>query len=386
MENNSLSEQSTALEVIEHSTKAQTKLLDRLNNIRMAKKITKRHICEQTDISQATLTRIFSDKTAITFKQLDQICSALHISISEITDENNTQLDTLEGARTYCHASSPDLVQPRGNLIDKYYNGSLKEIENYQNLFLFNPDHPAFNGMLTNDKEAFCFYTKPTVSNQISEFVKGKLSLKHSGTNPPYCRVELNLTTPISKSYVGEMMISLPMKTCYILLFSAERCEVCLMSFHHMYLNNESLRCRMCGMLTTSSGSRQRPVFEKAIISRTELDDDALKEIEGQFKMNDASIFFESSLMTNSEWAGDLELLNEIANAEQIEKTTYCEINEGFIRSSRKLDARQKTDLINALRRIGRSGSYAKVSSHADDFLYDFVQKIRSQSKAKGTI
>ena len=161
------------------------------------------------------------------------------------------------------------------------------------------------------------------------------------------------------------MIVSLPMRSCYIILTSLDAGEINVLTFSHQFLINENLVCKLVACQTVSAGGHKRPVQEKAIISRYELSDADLDYLEGQFRMNTSKIKVPSDSLDSS-------LVEQIKSIHH-EKIEYYIIDETSVRASQSLELAEIENLICKLRKLSDSSMCTKISSHADDLLYNYI-------------
>lgn len=377
------------------------KVLKRILNILKAKRLSQKEFAARCGFSTATTSKLLKGDTSLTLKQIHTICDALDIKPEVLLSETDNGLDSpdtiqqflIDGPREAAGNQMRDGSFLLRYLLDPYLNKNL-----YMDSLLYDPNRPAFKGIINDPhdpSDVYYFYTKPTISEEKNSILKGILRFTPAGTpDNPYCEAELHLETglldsnnkPIMKHYCGEMFISLPMRTCYVVLVSPVYAEINMISFQHMFLNYDKLLCRMGGCLTTSVGPSHQPTMEKCIISRVELDDQTLQGLEGQLFVNTSKISIRKEILDQPihqklkerlimaiEYNGDSDELKPAENKHRGITNTYYEIEEMKIRASVDLSSWEKIDLINQLRRLSDNPRYAKVANHVDMFLYNYI-------------
>lgn len=328
------------------------KVLDRIQNELTKKKITQKKLAQLCNLSQPTISKLLNGSTPLTLKFLYNLCNILNISIDELLSSGDTLTDKLSNIQ----------AELQNTIYDNFHT------EN--EAIVSDPTQYPFKGILGS----YYFYCNPTISSE-TNLLKGILELNRSSRNEKnFCSCKLSLYTgkydingkKEIKTYTGMMLISLPMQSCYCILSCDESAEYTFLLFHHMFLIKADLACRIAAVLTTSAGSHRRPTMEKAILSRTELSDKDLQKIEGQLKMNSSSIKIKETDFNQH-------VLNDLPNDISLpdcEKVYFIE--ESDIKSS-QLSADEQFKLINKLRKYSIEKRYAKISTHADDILYNFI-------------
>ena len=228
------------------------KVINTIKQLMLSQKITQQSLSERSGIAQSTLSKLLRGDANFSLNQLVQLSNALR----------NNIFNTI---------ASSDF----NNIVSSASNSILELTEN-DNIIL-NTDRPAFRGYLNTNYFTYFF---STVSG-VREIIKGRISF--SETASKRCCVEFTISTgkkdiqnnDIFKKYTGCMLISIPLSTCYCILKNEEIGELSFLNFQHMFILNESMRCRVCSVLTTSSGEPRRPTTNRMILSDYEfnLDD-----------------------------------------------------------------------------------------------------------------
>lgn len=330
----------------------QAQILNRIQRELTQKKISQKKLGEACGLSQPSISKLLKGKSPLTLEFLYKICNILELNIDMLLSEEATLPDKM----SIMNPSIPNIMRDNFNSIN--------------DAIVFDPSLYPFRGFLGN----YYFYCNSTISSE-RRILNGILSLTpitQNGKNFCHCKLTLYTGTlnhkgeDNTKIYTGTMLISLPMQSCYCILSCDESAEYVFLIFHHMFLIKADLECRIVAVLTTSAGSHRRPTMEKAIISRTKLSTNNLNEIEGQLRMNSSNIKIKKSDFDRyilNEWPKDF----PIPTPEQI----YM-IEESSLKIP-SLSAKQQLELTNKLRKYSLERYYTKVSSHADDILYNFI-------------
>ena len=228
------------------------KVINTIKQLMLSQKITQQSLSERSGIAQSTLSKLLRGDANFSLNQLVQLSNALR----------NNIFNTI---------ASSDF----NNIVSSASNSILELTEN-DNIIL-NTDRPAFRGYLYTNYFTYFF---STVSG-VREIIIGSITISTGKKD-----IQNN---DIFKKYTGCMLISIPLSTCYCILKNEEIGELSFLNFQHMFILNESMRCRVCSVLTTSSGEPRRPTTNRMILSDYEfnLDDPNDKNfLFGQLKMN----------------------------------------------------------------------------------------------------
>ena len=333
-------------------TDYQYRVLNRIQRELTQQKISQKKLGEACGLSQPSISKLLNGSSPLTLEFLYKVCDILNITMDSLLSTK----DTLPDKMSVMDPNIQDIMHTNQN--------------SFNDAIVSDPSLYPFKGILGT----YQFYCNPTISSE-SKMLNGTLSFKPFTKNgKAYCHCELTLYTgkydvngeKEKKVYIGTMLISLPMQSCYCMLSCDESAEYVFLLFHHMFLIKSDLECRMVAVLTTSAGSHRRPTMEKAIISRAKLSQSDLKEIEGQLKMNCSNI-----KITKNDF--EEHILKELQ--EDFTIPAYKEIyfiEESLIRSS-SLSSEKQLELINKLRKYSIEKRYTKISTHADDILYNFI-------------
>ena len=382
-------------------------ILERIRNVMRSKGISQKILAERCQFSTAATSKILNAETNLSMNHIFRIASALELQIESLVSQEQNELDQVATVAKVTGKMGADADDyGKGSLIQRYISGL--EDDRFADSILFDPSRPAFKGIINDpddEDDLYYFYTKPTISEEKNAFLKGKLKITAVASEAPYCKSVLELKTgqidlngkAVEKTYTGEMLISLPMRTCYLLMFSPVYAEVNMISFQHMFLNHEKLQCRIGACLTTSAGSNRRPTLEKCIISRVELNDQQLSELEGQLYINSSKIRIRTELLEEEEnkhlkeqVLGVLGYKPNNSNSitpEAIEKhytSNYYEFEEMAIIAAPYMSSMQKIEMINRLRKLSDNPRYCKVSSDADEYLFAYLcDQVKKQAEGK---
>lgn len=319
--------------------------------------ITQKELSLSTGISQSTLSKLLANKSKLTVEQLSKISIALQTNISEfISFENDSK-----------------------NSVRNMYS-SLIENDN----LVCDTKRSAYKGYLNNE---YSIYFYSTISSE-TKLIHGKLRIYDTDENR--CKINLKIYTgkidiageKITKNYTGDMIISIPLSSCYCILTNQSIGEMCFLIFHHMFLFNHDMMCRVGAALTTSSGENRRPTLHRMIISKYEFDlqDDNpdLHFLKGQLKLNDSQIIIPKSSFEEVKkyiFQNDLEefqaffsSFEKLSSAEE-----YYIVDENMLLDS-SISVSTKIQCISLLREKSISNKYNKISTKSDEYLFKYLE------------
>ena len=334
------------------------KIIEKINEAMIKANINQKKLSNETDISQSTLSKLLSNKSKFTIEQLVKICLALEINISNLVSFNNLGITFTD------NVYSTNYIADSDNLVCDIRR-------------------PAFKGYVGN-KYFIYFYSTVDSENKI---INGTFELYAS--EDKRCKINLEIYTgqidvlgqKITKKYTGDMIISIPLSSCYCILLNKEIGEMCFLNFHHMFLLSQNMLCRVGTVLTTSSGENRRPTIHRIVLSKYPYDiennSEDLMFIKGQLKLNDSKITvskekFEKLLeeMKTTNLTDIIEFLNKFKNL-SLEKTYYC-IDENKLLDS-SIEIMTKVNGISLLREASTSNKYNKINSVPDEFLFQYI-------------
>ena len=335
-------------------TNVNHKIINIINTKLSETNSTQQQLATATGIAQPTISKLLNGSSKFSLSQIIRISAAL-------------------GENLFASVSNEDFDST--NVSDPY---SIIPIEENDNLIL-SSNRRAFKGYLNN---TYYTYFMSTVSGK-NEVIHGELSFSQTQYNR--CRVNFKLFTgksdiannPITKNYIGNMIISIPFSTCYCTLTNAELGELCFMSFHHMFFLNEQMQCRVAAVLTTSSGENRRPTLHRMIISQQEFHMDNPKDkqfLYGQLKLNNKKILIRESNLK-------CVLSNYKGFSEQMEKFIESNIQEQIIELDENQilglngSLKEKIDVICALRSESLANKNNKIGTNTDEFLFEYISK-----------
>lgn len=333
--------------------KINQKITDHITHLLLSKKISQQKLASESGIAQSTISKLLNGEANFSLNQLIRISEALKDNIF-----NTISSDDL-GCQ-YTPASDAIL--------------ELSETDN----IILNTDRPAFKGYLNTEYNT---YFLSTVSG-VKDIITGKIKFKSSSSK--HCEVDFTLYTgkkdilnkDIVKHYTGIMLISIPLSTCYCILKNEEIGELSFISFSHMFLLNESMRCRSCCVLTTSSGEQRRPTVNRMIISDYRFDFKDKNDyifLFGQLKMNNKKILIYNKDLLEIEKYTQFKTVDFSNVYNKTKDSDIIEIDENLILGL-EININQKIDLINQLRAVSLADSKNKISTNTDEFLYSYIQ------------
>lgn len=344
--------------------KYQKSILTRIKSIMNDQNITQQDLASQANINQSMISKLLSGSSVLTLNHIIKICMVLKISPSNLFAFDDEDLDELfEGERIY----SDDLIPENDNLI-------------------CNTSRPAFKGYLDTN---YYIYFYSTMSFEENKILHGTLSFKKSD-NSKRCEVSLELYTgkkdldgkEFTKTYKGEMIISISLSTCYVILVNPVIGEMCFFSFRHMFLFNQEMLCRVAEVLTTSSGEHKYPTVHRMIISKYKLDTKEDKHfIRGQLRFNTSDLMIEKcafeKLKEEEIVRNSPELIQFFEEINTQKELTYLKLEENLLRNI-AISSHYKILGISILRQYAYSSRYNKIGSKPNEYIYKYTQ-----SKAK---
>lgn len=334
-----------------------SKIVLKVNQKIKNKHITQKQLAQSTGINQSTLSKLLANKSKFTVEQLIKICIALETDISEFISFQNSHL----------------------NAISNIYS-SLIENDN----LVCDTKRSAYKGYLDN-KYSIYFYS--TISSE-TKLIHGQLTLNNTDENR--CKINLKLYTgkidisgkKITKNYTGDMIISIPLSSCYCILINQSIGEMCFLIFHHMFLFNNDMICRVGAALTTSSGENRRPTLHRMIISKYDFDlqDNSpdLHFLKGQLKLNNSQIIIPKSSFEKVKkyiFQNNLEEFQTFFSSFESlsSKEEYYIIDENKLLDS-NISVSTKIQCISLLRENSISHKYNKISSKSDEYLFKYLE------------
>lgn len=321
-------------------------------------------LARESNINQSTLSKLINGETKLTLQHIFRICNALKIDPEvllsfdqEIVTNNISQIDT--------------------GIVNKRYLD--------EQILIRTTTHPAFKGYVGNK---FYIYFYSTISTETS-LLEGKFSFEDTEYHN-YCKATLTLFTgqkdskneDVTKTYRGELIISLTMGTCYCLLINPEIGEICSINFKHAFLFNQKLISRVCTVNSTSSGGNRLPIMQRALITETRLEavhpnDKDFQFVRGQLRLNETTIFTPKDiideLINSTDDKTQKELKDFFQSAKKMREQMDCDIfDETKIRSINS-SSNVKSQGISILRNKSISLKYNKISTKTEEFVYQYI-------------
>ncbi len=295
---------------------------------------------------------------SITLANFLQICKALEVNPSEILDADpSIDLEDLP--------NQPDVQSPKR--FPLIINPSEDEFKGYQGLY-------------------HCYFF-PTISSE-TQLLYGTLNLEPSPMND-YCKATFNLNTnkcddegkTIYKKYTGKLAISPRMSSCYCLLENKRIGELCFVVFRHMYLNNESLKCRIAVAATASAGDNRRPTIHRILISSSIIPNEKMEILKAQLLLNSSDIFISAANLEKLRNQENPPLPQQVAALfdTTIPKEEYYKLSEFQIRGI-DIPLKDRLHAICMLRNASTSPKYNKVGSKADELIFNYLTELFESS------
>lgn len=307
-------------------------------------------LADKTGIAQPTISKLLTGNSVFSLNQLIKISSAIDINLFGSINTTDLNLSSVTPL------NFPLPIEESDSLI-------------------INATRQAFKGYINNN---YNIYFLSTVSGA-TEIITGTISFSMSQSDS--CDVNLIIYTgkkdllgnSITKNYSGTMIISIPMSTCYCPLINIEIGELCFLEFHHMFLFNEQMVCRVGAALTVSSGENRRPTMHRLIISDYKFDINNENDKDflfGQLRLNNKKI-----LINEEDLSEILKRYNNKKISETITKTqaNIIELDENNLLAM-DLDIKDKIALINILRSKSYANKNNKISTNTDEFLYEYIK------------
>lgn len=249
--------------------------------------------------------------------------------------------------------------------------------------FVFDPSQQEYFGYLL--QEPFYCYFYPTISSEHS-ILRGRLRFFE---NAPRRRCDASLELeveqqldengqPITKKYTGTMVVSIPQRSCYCILYNLDYGEICMLNFHHRYfLTRHSLQCRLACAITTSAGENRRPTVHRMLITKNELSEEDLKILKPQLRLNTKRIVVPKEAVDALIKDGELQekVSKLFGEGNQIEPKPYYAFDESQIQSQ-EIEVMDRIRAISRLREFSEAPCYNKSSSKADDLIFKYLNKI----------
>lgn len=315
-------------------------------------------------INQPAISKMLSGTNIQTF-QVAQICEALGLNIGEVLSfDENIEIQVTEKPKT---PSSQIITDARNN---------------------------AFRGYIGS--YSIYFYTTKN-----EDFIHHGIFNLQEDPSTHQCMADLRFKTgekneagiDIEKHYTGPVYYSMSMQTIYCEVFSEEIGEKCYLLFHYDFLAYQNLECRLATAITASSGVKRLPTMHKLLLTRNELSEDTLDYLCGQLKLNSSEILISENAYR--EFLRDPKLPNKFfeyfgekeTHAERftssIAKVSYFSFNESLISDS-FLSPLDKIKIICLLRKYSAAPRYNKISSTAEEMVYNFLQSQKNDNTAEG--
>mgnify|MGYP004493222595 CR=1 FL=1 len=321
-------------------------------------KLSQKELSKKSGISQSTISKLMSKKSKFSLDDIIKISKAIDVNLLKIA------------------SASYDMYNDNSLY---YSTRSISESDN----FVINPSRQAFKGYIGN---AYYVYYKSTISSE-EKIIEGRLEF--SSTDDNTCSVNLKIYTgnydlngkKIYKEYIGNMIISLPLSTCYISLVNQQIGEISYLTFAHMFVFNSDMLCRMGAVLTTSAGEHKRPTLHRMLISKVEFDlkdeNDALF-LDSQLNLNNKNIILSAKNLENLEADSNIQQLLDKVSVDKL-KSTYYVIDENQLLSS-NMNVADKINAINKLRKYSITDKNNKINDYTNSLLFSYVEnKIKSK-------
>lgn len=307
-------------------------------------------------ITQSAVSKMTSvenaGKYSITLINCVQVCKALGVPMEAILDHTRQGADLFDGLKSAQGRSArrPSLV--------------------------YNTDEDEFKGYLGR----YVTYFFPTISGE-EGLLQGELFFERS-LSGEYCAARYKLDTnkkdkknePIYKHYEGELVVSVRMSACYCCLYNHQIGEICFFVFHHMYLNNQDICCRLATAVTVSAGDNRRPAMHRILLSRRELSREELSVLQSQLLLNSTDILISAARYGELCREGLLpeEMRDPQGFIRILPKEEYYAVSEAHIRAL-PISRAEKVEALCALRGKSVSSKYNKIGSKCDELIFEYL-------------
>ena len=325
-----------------------------INNKMNEFNLSQKTLSEKTKISQPTISKLLSKKANFSTKELIVLSDALKINLMNVA------------YKTYENFGKQNFL---------YEHNNIPESDN----FVINTTRHAFNGYIGN---SYYLYYKSTITYE-EKIIEGTIEFNNTENNR--CSVKMKIFTgalneygdKIYKEYYGDMIISIPLSTCYISLKNQKIGEISYIMFHHMFLNNNPIKCRVGAALTTSCSENKRPTMHRIVLSQTAFDlndaEDALF-LDSQLNLNGSKIVISEQNLKQLLKDSDVE---EMLDPFAIEKTksSYYILDEEMLLNSPMSEC-DKISTINKIRKYSVTDDNIKINTSADRILFNYINSI----------
>lgn len=324
------------------------KVCEKINEIIESRGLKQKEIvqlCEKAGapISQPTVSNIKHRSTKITLSSLISICKGLEVDFFDI-------LPGIGGKEKKIEEIDKDKKVDE-NLI-KAYNGYGGEYHVYFFPTISNKNE-LLHGILHLD-----YLTEDGVSNAYMTLYTGEIK-----------EVE-GKSVEVIKEYKGNFVISIPMQSGYCFLQNQQTNEQCFFVFHHWYIFNNDLKCRVAAAATTSAGGNRRPTIHRIYLCRNELKVDEQRYIRGQLRLNESEILISKENYDRLLSEEDIpEEFCEIFKQEAKIDSYYSVTETKLINC--KILKKDFAQAISLLRDYSVAPKYNKVSMKTDEFVFD---------------
>lgn len=320
---------------------------------------------------------------ALTQTDVVNLCKKKGLKISQstisniISEHNNDMkissiLDLCRGLEVSIYEVLPDVYENEESTEDLHNSKEKKDIQR------------IYNGY-SGDYHVYFF---PTISNK-NKLLYGELKIGDV-TDRGICEASLKLHTDeakkirgkdeeILKLYRGEFVISVPMQSGYCLLKNEQSDEQCFFIFHHFFIFNNELKCRVAAAVTTSAGSNRRPTIHRIYLCRDKLSEKGEKFIRGQLRLNESEIIIAKKRY--EKFLEDENIPIEFSKVfeKEAKLDTYYTVAESNL-TNEEMEKHEFARIISLLRDYSVAPKYNKVSMKTDEFVFDNYENSTSES------
>ena len=311
--------------------------------------------------SQSSLSKLLKDGVGLTkIDNILVIAQALNIDLNSLLSPESFVDVRLNDAPSF----SATKVQEHSNLIRRADDSNVIPYLTTYHVYFFptiSDEHKILSGELT-------FSPSSDMSQCIATMVlkTGKKSRDgHSN----------------EKKYSGRMVVSKILNTVYCTLESDVLGEVSHISFRTRYFTSDKLYdCGLALAMTVCAGDTRLPTVHRLILSRKEIPNDCLEQIQGQLNLNSSNILISEEnlkMLVNTKQLNS-SIVSRFAVQENDGRIkTFCyshpvryfEFDEGSIRTAKDIDKDIRSSTVNLLRKFAVSPLYCKLSDKCNYFI-----------------
>ena len=298
------------------------------------------------DISQASISKIYSGKKKLNLLELIAISKVVEKSIDYFVWGNEYRED-------FCDPHDSEVLNDFGI-----------EIQDYQG--------------------DFHFYYLSTAEGE-DKILHGKLHVKEERGLYSF---DLNLYTgerdsnnkQIVKLYEGRILITPKLGAAYFILKSELIGEVCMICLRHRSYTIKNVECRVGMALTVSAGEIKEPTAHRCLLVRKELGREKLEELRPWLYMVGDDIRIEKRKWEKLMEEKEMQSPQYIDEIKRVERSAlhreYLELNVDMLRRQLSMGRHETLKFLSELYDISDKVKRYKISSNDDIRMYEMVTEI----------